>query len=94
MIRGIQGTRYLFTIGRDNMTYSEAEERLKLHKEWLMSPSTEKALDMGCAALKKQDEIKKLIEEFSNEDEMFFYRTDASGVVSILKGLLSEELEG
>lgn len=46
------------------------------------------ALDMSIAALEKQKKILELIDTFSNDEKMKYYRTDASGVLNILRDLM------
>lgn len=46
------------------------------------------ALDMSKAALEKQRKILEMIDIFSDEDKMKYYKTDASGVLNILKDLM------
>lgn len=46
------------------------------------------ALDMSKRALEKQKKILNMIDVFSDEKRMKYFRTDASGVLSILKELL------
>lgn len=46
------------------------------------------ALDMSIAALEKQKKILELINTFSDDEKMKYYRTDASGVLNILRDLM------
>lgn len=46
------------------------------------------ALDMSIAALEKQKKILELIDTFSDDEKMKYYRTDASGVLNILRDLM------
>lgn len=46
------------------------------------------ALDMSIAAMEKQKKILDMIDNFSDAEKMKYYRTDASGVLSILKELM------
>ncbi len=46
------------------------------------------ALDMSIAALEKQKKILDMIDTFSDEEKMRYYRTDASGVLGILRELM------
>ena len=46
------------------------------------------SLDMSKAALEKQKEILNMIDIFSDKEKMKYFRTDASGVLSILKDLM------
>lgn len=46
------------------------------------------ALDMSIAALEKQKKILELIDTFSDDEKMKYYKTDASGVLNILRDLM------
>ena len=46
------------------------------------------ALDMSIAALEKQKKILELIDTFSDDEKMKYYRPDASGVLNILRDLM------
>ncbi len=46
------------------------------------------ALNMSIAALEKQKKILELIDTFSDDEKMKHYRTDASGVLNILRDLM------
>lgn len=46
------------------------------------------SLDMSKAALEKQKQILNMIDIFSDKERMKYFRTDASGVLSILRDLL------
>ena len=45
-------------------------------------------LNMSIAALEKQKKILELIDTFSDDEKMKHYRTDASGVLNILRDLM------
>ena len=45
-------------------------------------------LDMSIAALEKQKKILELIDTFSDDEKMKYYKTDASGVLNILRDLM------
>lgn len=70
------------------MTIEDAIDTLEKNRPTCGYTMLNMALDMSKAALEKQAKILEMIEFFSDENKMKNYKTDASGVLNILKDLM------
>lgn len=70
------------------MTINDAIDTLEKNRPTSGYTMLNIALDMSKAALEKQKKILEMIDTFSYENRTKYYKTDASGVLSILKDLM------
>ena len=69
-------------------TADDAIETLEKNRPTSGYYMLKEAIDMSIAALESQKKILDMINFFSDDERMKYYRTDASGVLSVLRELV------